>query len=346
MRSGPLINRFFRSAVTRPEEHPMKPQVFVSRIFPKTGLEQVRRACRADVWPEEVPPARERLIELVRGVDGLLCMLSDPVDEQVIAAAGPSLKVISTYAVGFDNIDVSAATARGIAVGHTPGVLTETTADLALALILGAARRIVEGADFARAGKWKTWGPTLLLGRDVHRATLGILGLGRIGRAVARRARGFEMEVIFHDPSTGAAEVDSARSVSFDELLARADFLSLHVPLTDQTRGLFDAAVLARMKPTAALINTARGQIVDHDALGDALESGRLGYAALDVTDPEPLPPEHRLYSLDNCLIIPHLGSASVQTRSKMAEMAAANLLAGLRGERPPHCVNPEVFDR
>ncbi|MBW2276176.1 MAG: D-glycerate dehydrogenase [Deltaproteobacteria bacterium] len=324
----------------------MKSKVFVTRKFPDPGLETVRRTCDADVWPGDEPPPRDELLGRVRDAAGLLTMLTDPIDEQLIDAAGDGLKVISNYAVGYDNIDVAAATARSIPIGHTPGVLTETTADLAFALLLGAARRIVEGADFARAGKWKTWGPTLLLGRDVHRACLGLIGMGRIGRAVARRARGFEMDVLFHDPGTDETEIEGARSMSMDELLARSDFVSLHVPLTDRTRGFVDATALAKMKTTAALINTARGQVVDHDALYDALESGQIGYAALDVTDPEPLPKEHRLYGLANCLIIPHLGSASVQTRSKMAAMAAANLLAGLRDERLPNCVNPEVYDR
>jgi lactate dehydrogenase-like 2-hydroxyacid dehydrogenase len=324
----------------------MRHEVFVTRSFPDPGLTAVLDACDADVWPGDEPPPKDDLIRRVSGKAGLLTMLTDPIDERVIDAAGDGLKVISTYAVGFDNIDVAAATARSIPVGHTPGVLTETTADLAFALLLGAARRIVEGADFARAGKWKTWGPTLLLGRDVHRACLGLVGMGRIGCAVARRARGFEMEVIFHDPAATEDEIEGARAADLDELLERSDFVSLHVPLTPETRGFVDAAALARMKPTAALINTARGTVVDHDALYEALASGAIGYAALDVTDPEPLPADHRLYGLDNCLIVPHLGSASVQTRSKMAEMAAANLLAGLRGEPLPHCVNPEVYDR
>ena len=323
----------------------MKPKVFVTRKFPDPGLESVRQACDADVWPGEEPPPHEALVDRARGTAGLLTMLTDPIDEQVIDAAGDGLKVISTYAVGFDNIAVAAATARGIPVGHTPGVLTETTADLAFALLLGAGRRIVEGADYARAGKWKTWGPTLLLGRDAHRACLGLIGMGRIGRAVARRARGFEMDVVYHDPGKQGAEIEGARSVSLDELLERADFVSLHVPLTERTRGWVDAEFLAKMKSTAVLINTARGLVVDQDALRDALVSGAIGYAALDVTDPEPLPPDHPLYALPNCLIVPHLGSASVQTRTKMAEMTAANLLAGLRGERLPHCVNPEVYE-
>ena len=323
----------------------MKPRVFVTRAIPDAGLDQVLDRCEAEVWSAEVPPTRDELLERVPGSDGLLSLLTDPIDGEVIAAAGPELKVISNYAVGFDNVDVGAATARRIPVGNTPGVLTETTADLAFALLMSAARRIVEGADFARAGQWKTWGPKLLLGQDVHRATLGILGFGRIGRAMARRAAGFEMELIFHDPTVDEAVADGAHKVELDELLARSDFLTIHVPLNDATHHLIDRAALARMKPTAVLINTARGPVVELDALGEALERGAIGYAALDVTEPEPLPPEHPLYRLPNCLIIPHLGSASVATRDKMARMAAANLLAGLRGERLPNCVNPAVYE-
>ncbi|HUT79469.1 MAG TPA: D-glycerate dehydrogenase [Polyangia bacterium] len=320
----------------------MKPRVLVTRRIPETGLEMLRGACAVDVREGDLPPSRDELIERVPGARGLLCLLTDPVDAGVIAA-GADLSVISTYAVGFDNIDVAAATARGIPVGNTPGVLTETTADLAWSLLMSAARRIVEGADFSRAGKWKTWGPTLLLGRDVHGATLGLHGFGRIGRAMARRAGGFGMRVLYCDPNVPGTEADGATPVDFDTLLRVSDFLSLHAPLTPATRGLLGAAALARMKPGAVLINTARGPMVDHDALLDGLRGGNPGYAALDVTDPEPLPAGHPLYVQPNCLIVPHLGSASVATRTLMARMAAENLLAGLRDEPLPNCVNPQV---
>jgi len=324
-----------------------QPKVFVSRTIPEGGLEMVRGACEVEIWTGEMPPPRDLFLEKVRGVDGLLCLLTDVIDAEVLDAAGPDLRVVSNYAVGYNNVDVAAATARGIPVGNTPGVLTETTADLAFALLMAAARRVVEGADYVRAGRWRTWGPTLLLGYDVHGATLGIVGMGRIGQAVTRRARGFDMKVIYHDPFCDPGKgpyVDVAVRCSLDELLAESDFVSLHVPLTDETHHLINAATLAKMKPTAVLVNTSRGPVVDSDALYDALATGKIAYAALDVTDPEPLPAGHRLLSLPNCLVVPHVASASWNTRTRMAVMAAENLLAGLRGKRLPNCVNPEVY--
>ncbi|MFO8072984.1 MAG: D-glycerate dehydrogenase [Polyangia bacterium] len=323
----------------------MQPRIFVTRSIPENGLELIRASCQVEIWPGPLPPPKEELLAKSAEVDGLLTMLTDPVDADVIAA-GDRLRAISTYAVGFDNIDVSAATERGIPVGHTPGVLTETTADLAWSLLMCSARRIVEGAGYARAGHWKTWEPTLLLGNDVHRATLGLVGLGRIGQAMARRARGFSMRVIYYDPGVAESQVEEAEQVDLDYLLSESDFVSLHAPLTETTRNMIDAAALQKMKPTAALINTARGPIVDHGALLEALQKGRPAFAALDVTDPEPLPADHPLYELGRCTIVPHLGSASVATRSRMAAMAADNLLSGLRGQRMLHCANPEVYNR
>ncbi len=324
-----------------------KPRVFVTRIIPEGGLELIRAACDAEVWPDELPPPRGVLLDKVRGLDGLLCLLTDRVDGELLDAAGPQLMVVSNHAVGYDNVDVPAATARGIPVGNTPGILTETTADFAFALLMAAARRVVEGADYVRAGQWRTWGPMLFLGHDVHGATLGLVGLGRIGQAMARRAAGFQMRVLAFDPYATPAQAAEAGIELRDSLagvLAEADFISLHVPLTDSTRHLIDAASLAAVKPTAVLINTSRGPVVDTDALYEALARGQLAYAALDVTDPEPLPPDHRLLALPNCLVVPHIASASWATRTRMAAMAAHNLLAGLRGERLPHCVNPEVY--
>jgi glyoxylate reductase len=326
-----------------------KPRVFVTRIIPQGGLDLVRQACNAEVWPDELPPPRDALLDKVRGVDGLLSLLTDQVDGELLDAAGSQLKVVSNYAVGYDNVDVAAATERGIPVGNTPGVLTETTADMAFALLMAAARRIVEGADYVRAGKWRTWGPTLLLGHDVHGATLGIVGMGRIGQALARRASGFGMTVLYYDPycdEDKGAKAGAAVRCELDELLAESDFVSLHVPLTEQTHHLIDARALGKMKPTAVLVNTSRGPVVDPDALYDALRAGTIAYAALDVTDPEPLPGDHKLLTLDNCLVVPHIASASHATRTRMAVMAAENLRAGLRGERLPNCVNPEVYDR
>jgi len=321
-----------------------KPTVFVTRIIPEKALQMVREHGAATVWEGELPPSRDDLLRAVAGADGLLCLLTDPVDADVIDAA-PRLRVISQMAVGYDNIDLPAATRRRIPVGHTPGVLTDTTADFAFALLMAAARRISEAERFARAGRWKTWGPTLLMGQDVYGATLGIVGMGRIGQAVARRARGFEMRVLYADPSEpeAARELGAVR-VDLDDLLAQADFVSLHVPLTAATERLIDARALARMKPTAILVNTARGPVVDRAALYDALVSGQIAYAALDVTDPEPIAPDDPLLSLDNCLIVPHVASSSVATRTRMAVMAAENLIAGLKGDRLPHCANPQVY--
>ena len=324
-----------------------KPRVFVTRVVPEGGLAMIRAACDAEVWVEELPPPRPVLLEKVHGIDGLLCLLTDQIDAEVLDAAGPRLRVVSNHAVGYDNVDVAAATARGIPVGNTPGILTETTADFAFALLMAAARRVVEGADYVRAGKWRTWGPMLLLGHDVHGATLGLVGMGRIGQAMARRAAGFGMKVVYYDPYFDAARAAAAGaegSDTLEALLAEADFISVHVPLTGETHHLINARALAKAKPTAVLINTSRGPVVDTDALVDALASGQIAYAALDVTDPEPLPADHRLLALPNCLVVPHIASASWATRTRMAVMAAENLLAGLRGERLPNCVNPEVY--
>jgi D-3-phosphoglycerate dehydrogenase len=316
-------------------------------MIPEGGLDMVREACDAELWEEHEPIPRAVLLERVQGIDGLLSLLTEKVDAELLDAAGPRLKVISNYAVGYDNINVPEATARGIPVGNTPGVLTETTADLAFALLLAAARRIAEGAEYVRAGHWHTWKPSLYLGYDVHGATLGIIGMGRIGQAVARRATGFDMKIIYFDPYCDpdkAPFVDVGLRCELDELLAESDFVTLHVPLTDETEHMINAGTLGKMKPTAILINAARGPIVDTDALYDALSARQIAYAALDVTDPEPLPGDHKLLTLDNCLVVPHIGSASHATRTRMAVLAAENLLAGLQGQRLPHCVNPEVY--
>jgi glyoxylate reductase len=323
-----------------------KPKVFVTRIIPEKGLELVHEVAEAEVWPDELPPPYELLLQRVRGLDGLLCLLTDRIDAGLMDAAGPSLKVVSQMAVGYDNIDIAAATARGIPVGHTPGVLTETTAAFAWALLMAAARRVVEGDRYTRAGRWKTWGPTLLMGRDVHGATLGIVGLGRIGQAVARRASGFDMRVLYHDVQRreDLEKMLHAEYATLDVLFAQADFITLHTDLNASTRHMVNAAAFAKMKPTAILINTARGPMVDSAALYRALRDGQIACAALDVTEPEPIPADDPLLTLDNVIVPPHIASASVQTRSTMAMMAAANLGAGLRGERLPNCANPEVY--
>lgn len=322
-----------------------KPRVYVTRLIPDEGLQTILAACDAEVWEGELPPPREVLLEKIKGKEGLLSLLTDKVDAELMDAAG-GLRVISNYAVGFDNIDVKAATARGIPVGNTPGVLTETTADLAFALLMAVARRVVEGVDYVRAGRWKTWGPRLLLGQDVHGATLGLIGFGRIGQAMARRARGFNMRILYHDRAR-MPEAEAALGATFvdlDTLLRESDFVSLHTDLNPTTRHMIDAAALAKMKPTAILINSARGPIVDPVALADALRRGVIAGAGLDVTEPEPIPLDDPLLQLPNCVIVPHIASASVATRGLMARMAADNLLAGLRGERLPNCVNPEVY--
>ena len=325
-----------------------KPRVFVARRIPDAGLDQVLAQTDAVIWSDELPPPRDELLRAVEGCDGVLTLLTERVDDEFLDAAGPQLKVVSNYAVGFDNVDVPACTARRIPVGNTPGVLTDTTADLAWALLMAAARRLPEGDRYVRAGKWKTWGPLLLLGTDVHGSTLGIVGFGRIGQAVARRAQGFGMTILYHDVRRAEAAVEAAYGATFvplDELLERSDAVSLHVNLTDETRGLISTDALRRMKSSAVLVNTSRGPVVDQRALHEALRSGEIAAAALDVTDPEPIAPDDPLLSLDNCLVVPHIASASLATRAKMAEMAAANLLAGVRGQHLPTPVNAEVYD-
>jgi len=322
-----------------------EPKVFVTRMIPNKGLDLIRETCRVDIWEAELPPSREALIEHLRGVDGVLCLLTDRIDGEVMDAAGGTLKVISNHAVGFDNVDIAAATARGIPVGNTPGILTESTADFAFLLMMAAGRRLIEADHYVRAGGWKTWGPSLLLGADFEGATLGLVGYGRIGRAMARRAAGFDMRVIYYDPGTPETADANATSVgNLDALLEQADFVSLHVPLNDATHHLINAEALSMMKPTAVLVNTSRGAVVDMDALYTALNARGIFAAALDVTEPEPLPRDHPLFELDNIIITPHIASASKSTREKMASMAAHNLIAGLRGERLPNCVNPEVY--
>jgi glyoxylate reductase len=301
--------------------------VFVTRRLPGTALERLAAAHDVEVWPGDMPPSQDELRAGVADAEGLLSLLSDRVDADLIAAA-PKLRAIANYAIGFDNIDVDAATARHIQVGNTPDVLTDATADLAWALMLAVARRIVEAHQDAVDGRWRTWEPQGWVGVDVHGATLAVVGAGRIGRAVARRAEGFEMEVVMVDLGD-----------DLHAALERADFVSVHTPLTPETEHLIDADALARMKPTAILVNTARGAIVDQDALAAALREGRLGGAGLDVTDPEPLPPDHSLYQTPNLLIVPHIGSATTTARAAMADRAVDNLLAALDGKPMPYAV-------
>ena len=319
-----------------------QPKIFITRVIPSPGLNLVREHFLPVAWADEMPPTREKLLEHVRGVDGLLCLLTEKIDGELMDAAGPQLKVISSMSVGVDHIDVAAATARGIPVGNTPGVLTDATADQAFALLLAAARRVTEAERFLRAGKWVTWQPSLLLGADLVGATLGIVGFGRIGQTIAKRAQGFDLRVLYHSPNAQPAY--GAKPVDLDTLLRESDFVSINVPLKAETRHLVNADFLAKMKPNAILVNTARGGVLDQTALYDALKSKRIFAAALDVTDPEPLPMDCPLLELENCIIVPHLGSASQKTRDMMSLLAAQNLIAGLRGERLTHCVNPQVY--
>jgi lactate dehydrogenase-like 2-hydroxyacid dehydrogenase len=321
-----------------------RPRVFVARRIPDEGLDAIGAVCNVDLWEDELPAPRDELLRRVTGVDGILSLLTDRIDDELLDAAGPALKVVSNYAVGFDNIDVAACARRGIPVGNTPGVLTETTADLAWTLLMAAARRVPEGDRYVRAGDWKTWGPLLLLGPDVHGATIGIVGFGRIGQAVARRAQGFGMRILYHDLAELPASVTEPLGATYAPLevvLAQSDFVSLHVNLSAETRHLINARTLAEMKPTAVLVNTSRGPVIDQIALADALRDGTIWAAALDVTDPEPIPMDDPLVGLDNCLIVPHIASASRATRGKMAAMAAANLIAGVHGEPLPTPVPP-----
>ncbi|RJP51125.1 MAG: D-glycerate dehydrogenase [Anaerolineaceae bacterium] len=320
-----------------------QPKIFITRLIPGPGLNLIKEHFPSPkIWTHDLPPTREQLLERVRGVDGLLCLLTERIDAELMDAIGSQVKVISSMSVGVDHIDLGEATKRGIPIGHTPGVLTDATADQTFALLLAAARRMVEGVDYVRAGKWTTWHPQLLLGADMVGATLGIVGFGRIGQAVAKRAQGFDMRVIYHDPTAESAY--NAQPVDLDTLLRESDFVSLHVPFTAETRQMVNDQFLSSMKRTAILVNTSRGGVVDQTALHRALKSKQIFAAALDVTDPEPLPMDSPLLELENCIIVPHLGSASKRTRDQMSLLAARNLIAGLKGERLPHCANPEVY--
>ena len=324
------------------------PLVIVSHALPAAWLARLNGRCRVLIGPETktasglVPELAARLPE----VDGLFTLLTVPVDTLLLDLA-PRLQVVSNMAVGVDNVDLVACTARGIPVGHTPGVLTEGTADLTMALLLAAARRLPEASQDARQGRWTTWEPAGWLGADLAGATLGIIGMGKIGTAVAERASGFGLRLLYNS-SSPKPEVERrlrATYLPLDKLLRQSDFVSLHVPLTAGTRQLIDEAALRLMKSTAILINVARGPVVDSTALYRALHEKWIAAAALDVTDPEPLPASDPLYSLPSCLIVPHIGSATVNTRKRMADLACQNLLAGLAGERLPHCANPTVYD-
>jgi glyoxylate reductase len=325
-----------------------RPRVFVTRQIPEAGLSKIQSHCEADVWTERLPPSREELLKRVGGCGGLLTLLTETVDAELMDAAGPQLKVVSNYAVGFNNIDVEEATSRGIRVGNTPGVLTEATADMAMTLLLAAARRIWEAASDVRAGRWKTWEPKGYIGRDLVGQTLGIVGMGRIGTALAKKCRGgWDMKILYYDqyPNEAAENDFAAEPVDLETLLAESDFVSVHTNLDDSTRGMFNRDAFRKMKSTAVFINTARGPLHDSQSLYEALKAGEIFAAGLDVTDPEPISADDPLLMLPNCLIVPHIASATVASRNGMAEIAADNLLAGLKGQ-PLRCwVNPEAAE-
>lgn len=324
---------------------PVKPKVFVTRIIPEAGLALIRAQCDAEVWPDPLPPSPEILQAKIANIDGLVSLLTDKLDSAVLDRA-PRLKVISNFAVGFNNIDIPACTARGIAVGNTPGVLTDATADMAFCLLIAAARRVVEGHQYTLSGQWKTWEPLGHLGQDLAGRTLGIVGMGRIGAALAKRCHGgWDMKILYHDVYQNAnAEAEfGAKQVDLPTLLRDSDFISLHADLNDSTRSMIGAAQFKQMKRSTVLINTARGPLIDQKALAEALKAGTIFAAGLDVTDPEPPSLDDPLLKLPNVVIAPHIASATVQTRNQMAEICARNLIAGVTGQPLPEWVNPEV---
>lgn len=317
-----------------------RPRVFVTRRIPAAGLDKVLAACDAEVWNEPLPPTRDVLLRKIAGCQGVLTLLTEKVDAEFMQAAGPQLKVISNFAVGYNNIDVPEATRRGIRVGNTPDVLTDATADMAFSLLIAAGRRIVEGQDYIRQGKWKTWEPLGFIGADLINRTIGIVGMGRIGFAMAKRCHGgWGMKILYHDNyrHDRAEQELGAQQVDLDTLLSQSDFVSVHTDLNDASRGMFNRTTFAKMKKTAVFINSARGPIHNQRDLYEALRDGVIFAAGLDVTDPEPILLDDPLLTLPNCVIAPHIASATVSSRNGMAEIAADNLLAGMRGE-PLRC--------
>lgn len=323
----------------------LRPKVYITRRIPDSVLKKISESCDVEMWQEEeMPVPREVLESKIADIDGLFCLLTETVDEALLDRA-KKCKVISNMAVGYNNINVDAASRKGIMVTNTPGVLTETTADLTFALLMATARRIVEAADFLRQGEWKTWSPMLLTGQDVFGATIGIVGLGRIGEALARRAKGFDMRILYYNRSRKeeAEQALGMEHVELDRLLKESDFVCIMVPYTPDTINLIGERELSLMKDTAILINTARGGIVDEEALYQALKNQTIWAAGLDVFKEEPVKPDHPLLTLTNVVTLPHIGSASVRTRTLMAELAAANLVQGVTGQTPIHLVNKEI---
>jgi glyoxylate reductase len=322
-------------------------RTFVSRqIFPEY-LQKIKDESDAQIWEDELPPPRDVLLGKVIGIDGILCLLTDQIDKELMEAAGSQLKVISQIAVGYNNIDIPEATKRGIPVGYTPDVLTQTTADATLALMLAAARRVTESERAVRAGEWRTWHPLHFLGQDLYGSTVGIIGMGRIGLEVAKRCLGFDTKILYYDKGRREdLEADYPLNfVDFDTLLMESDFVSLHTVLDDSTYHLISDEAFDKMKTNSVLVNAARGPIVDPKALYKALKDGRIAAAGLDVTEPEPIPMNDPLLTLENCVIVPHTASASVSTRREMSRISATNLLNGINGEKLLTCVNPEVYE-
>jgi glyoxylate reductase len=323
-----------------------KPKIYVTRELPERGLNSIRKYFDVEVWPEYAPPPKKTIIEKAKNVDALASLLSDKIDAEVFNAA-PKLKIVSQLAVGFDNIDIAEATKRGIYVTNTPEVLTDTTADFAWALLMAVARRVVEADKYVRTGQWKVgWHPAMLTGRDVYGATIGIVGAGRIGYAVAQRAKGFGMKILFYDviPRPEIERDFGAKKVDLDTLFKESDFISIHVPLMKETHHLVNAEKLKLMKKTAYLINNSRGPVVDEKALYEALKNGQIAGAGLDVFEQEPAPMDNPLLKLDNVVVTPHISSASLETRAKMSEMVADNLVSFFEGKKPPNLVNPDVM--
>lgn len=323
----------------------MRPSVYITRRIPDSTLEKISQVCQVEMWEEEdIPVPRAVLEEKIENIDGLFCLLTETIDVALLQKA-KQLKVISNMAVGYNNIDVAAATEKGIFVTNTPGVLTETTADLTFALLMATARRIVEASDFLREGRWKTWSPMLLTGQDIYGATLGIIGLGRIGESLAKRAKGFDMRILYHNRSRKeeAEKIGGIEYAELDSLLRESDFVCVMTPYTEETRNLIGERELSLMKKSAILINTARGGIVNEAALYEALKQNQIWAAGLDVFEQEPVSPDHPLLTLPNVVTLPHIGSASIQTRTRMAELAAANLIQGVMGETPVNHVNRDV---
>jgi glyoxylate reductase len=323
----------------------MQPKIYVTRRIPESGIKLLQETCDVEIWDSDDVVPRDTFLGAIADKDAVLCLLTEKIDAETLDVA-KNVKIFANMAVGFDNIDVEECTKRGVMASNTPGVLTDTTADFAFTLLMAAARRIRESHEFVHAGKWETWGPLLLMGQDIHHATLGLIGLGRIGAEMARRGQGFSMRVLYNDVvrREDLEQELGLEYADFETVLKESDFVSVHVPYLPSTHHLIGAEQLEIMKQSAVLINTARGPIVDPGALYTALKSGQIWAAGLDVTDPEPIPMDDPLLTLDNCLIAPHIASASFNTRRDMSELAANNILAALSGERPPTILNPELL--